>query len=358
MGQATYVAGEEDLQTFTGSSLKGTVSIEGMKSSPPCTIDFRGVEFESGSKLRMNASDVAIDLRGVTLRSGCEMLFERNAARVFDLRLMNISSGARIGFRNQPLNELLTAGTNLAQFSFSLVTFAAKKARAYLADDPSRTHLPIEYKATQGSPDATVPKIFGTDVPEAQVLESYRQLIGYFDSARDFRTAESLHFSEMALAQYVSRNELSRRFGFFGGILSWLSFHNFYRLFAGYGTSVFRSGIWLAIFLLFVFPLFFLVVGFNVNSGSTTNRGSEYIGFSTLVCTSTNSCIAQLPSLANAYFTATTYTILLAGLQKDDMIYPANKWGLFGKAVVAPISLSQLALFIIALKRRFRRGAT
>jgi hypothetical protein len=359
LGKDTDTGQHDGMHSFHESKLSGVFSVDHVQGLGRCTLNLGGLVLAQGARLTITRSSLAINLCGVKIPADCELLIEQNDGREIDLRYALISSRARIIFRNQSLHNFLSAGTVLAQCSFSKVTFAEKDGHAYLADDYLITHIPVEYKPTVAFPDADVPKIHSADIPPSLVLDSYRQLIAYFDSTRDFRTSESLHFSEMRLAHYLDDIVRKDKWGKLGSMLNFASYQQIYKLLAGYGTSVNRAALILVTLLFVLFPLGFLGTGLNISKNHLPLGRVliEHKTFALAPCYSINECTARIAENLSAYGYGTTYTIILASFQKEDSIQPANMWGTFLKALVAPVVLGQFALFIVALRRRFRRGA-
>ncbi len=359
LGKETDTGQYDGMHSFHESKLSGVFSVDHVQGLGRCTLGLGGLILAPGARLSITRSSLAISLCGIKIPADCELLIEQNEGHEIDLRYALISSRARVVFRNQSLHNFLSAGTVLAQCSFSKVTFAEKDGHAYLADDYLITHIPVEYKPTVAFPDAEVPKIHSADIPPSLVLDSYRQLIAYFDSTRDFRTSESLHFSEMRLAHYLDDVVRKNKLGKLGSMLNFVSYQQIYKLLAGYGTSVNRAALILVTLLFVMFPLGFLSTGLNVSKNHLPLGGLliEHKTFALSPCYSINECTARIVENFSAYGYAATYTIILASFQKEDSIKPANVRGTFLKALVAPIVLGQFALFIVALRRRFRRGA-
>ena len=219
------------------------------------------------------------------------------------------------------------------RFTFSMVRFKRAGTHYYLADDTSVTHLSIDHRITHGCPDASVPKIAGTDAGVEAVLASYRQLIVYFDDTRDYRTAESLYFSEMRLTErefqktWQEKNWAFGQLHAMGDILWW------YRILSGYGTSYKRACISLFISLLIIFPLLFLGSGLVVKSPlGVSEKGEASIVFGNVLCDSTKTCLTNLSALLVDYSRAVTYTFSIATLQKEESVNPFGWAGIFLRA--------------------------
>jgi hypothetical protein len=237
-----------------------------------------------------------------------------------------------------------------------MVSFRERFGHLYLADDASVTHLGIDFLPSHGCPDATIPKIRRSDASPNAALTSYRQLISYFDGAKDYRTAESLHYSEMRLAEKQIYDIQLKRWGRSAYVLHWFSLLRWYRLLASYGTSYTRAGVWLLILLLLVFPTLFLSIGLvNKGQGAMLSDAGSTITFNAITCNQVAACLSSALSVFHDYLRATVYTISIATLQKEEAIIPIGWGGMLVRALVAPIVVGQLAIFLIALKRRFRR---
>jgi uncharacterized protein YjbI with pentapeptide repeats len=356
LGETNYANAEYGRQSFNDSILRGKFLVDEVKATKDCSLGFVGLKLEQGSRVHVRRSAVEIDFRGVRVPSNCELLFEHNEERVFDFREMEVSKNANVVFRNQPLGEFLSCGTNLDRFSFSMVRFRERLGHFYLADDASATHLEKDFIPSHGCPDISVPKIRRSDASPTAALTSYRQLISYFDSTKDYGTAESLHYSEMKLIEQQLSEARLEKFGKFAWIANWFSLLRWYRVLASYGTSYSRAGAWLVALVFLVFPTLFLSIGLaNKGQAAMLSGAGTTLEFKTITCNQLSPCIDAVFSTFSDYLHATAYTVSIATLQKEEAIVPIGWAGMLVRALVPPLVLGQLAIFLLALKRRFRR---
>jgi len=83
-------------QFFDGSTLQGTFEVNDVHSYKGCTLVLGGLKLLPASRINIQRSAVDVDLRGLRIPSSCELSFESNEARVFDLRNMEVASSANL----------------------------------------------------------------------------------------------------------------------------------------------------------------------------------------------------------------------------------------------------------------------
>jgi hypothetical protein len=331
-----------------------SLDIYEIKCADGVALDFRGAKFSPNAHISIRDCKASFDFRGVALPDKVELLIEHSDVGVLDLRGMYISTTSRVVLRNQSLRGLLVNGTNLDRFSFSQIFFAGGRKRAYLAEDAFVSHLEIA-KPYRNDLETTL-EFDGSPVDLYAVLSSYRQLIINFDNTRDFVLAEDLHVREMQLTKRLRPLGVVKKWRWLISSYSLISPHALYGYLASYGASYRRAFLWLFAFVIVVFPLLFMHFGLDEHDRSRSGQAQPPLqgSFSTISCSSGQHCTTEAGALWGKAF---TYTLIVSTFQKDDSVEPHGWKGKFVKAVAPPIILGQLALFLVALRRKFRRLA-
>jgi uncharacterized protein YjbI with pentapeptide repeats len=195
------------------------------------------------------------------------------------------------------------------------------------------------------------------------VANTYRGLIINFETNRHYDLAEdcfcgAMEMKRLAPGQFVFPRlgqRLYVRHAWARWVGSHLSFVYLYRLLSNYGSSYSRALIWLAIFVLF-FGVLFPFLGLQMSE----TRQKAHGGVLTADESSTSEVFYWKGNRRAMDFGKTLSagiwtSIDSATFHKSSTVEPAGKWGrrlALAEMVIVP---SQLALFLLALRRRFRR---
>lgn len=183
--------------------------------------------------------------------------------------------------------------------------------------------------------------------PYENIAENYRQLVLNYERSRDYEVAEDFHFGEMEM----------RRERYWAGpgrpqYFEWAAY-SLYRVSSLYGTSYWRalSGLFL---LVTAFSWIFLASGFRLSkdSGEEVRPLIKYAA-----------CLTQCGGLSWESFkhwlrdsaAALQFTLSIVTFQKDRFYEPVGSLSRFSLSMAVFLITSQLALLILAIRRRFKR---
>jgi len=223
------------------------------------------------------------------------------------------------------------------------------------------------------------------------VADVYRRLVNNFERARQYELAEQCVVGEMEMRRLNPQNFLfswpSRISPFFrrwirSGFLGWLlrrfyqgrrwfgkwlgrhlSFLYVYRALSMYGSSYARALIWLALFLLVLFPLLFAWSGIRPADPASAGRQvtprfaplpDPLISWSQACCARGPGCDRSI-DLVYTYRSALLATLEVVTFQKERTFEPAHWEGRMAAALLLAAVSGQLTLLLLALRRRFRR---
>ena len=198
---------------------------------------------------------------------------------------------------------------------------------------------------------------------------AYRQFVNTFDSVRNYDLAEDCYIGAMEMRRHYTENFLFGRIVKVRAVYKkfpparklgeWVSVLNVYRLSSNYGSSYTRAlsvlGVMMLVFAL-LFPLF----------GLRTAEPSPSVGLqtsSTTFCPEAASiswCKAwvnkdRVSKLWGTFKGGVLATAEVASFQRRPTLEPATTWGK-GMAILETIFVpAQVALFLLALRRRFKR---
>jgi hypothetical protein len=192
----------------------------------------------------------------------------------------------------------------------------------------------------------------GRYYPEYElVAKAYRQMVNNLDKARAYDLAEDCFIGAMEMKRQNPENH-------FGG-LHWLSVVNLYRLLSKYGSSYTRAFGALVVFLM-LFALLFPAFGLRMAGDSYFFPGGQTgAPFSAQVPTISWGLALTNPQrnqeLWRTFKTGIWASLEVATFQRDPSLKPADSWGR-RLAVIEDIAIpGQVALLLLALRRRFRR---
>jgi hypothetical protein len=208
------------------------------------------------------------------------------------------------------------------------------------------------------------------------IAELYQQLKKNYDDRCDYRTAGDFHYGEMEMLRkgvpthlwFVTQN---LRMGFGGPYLMRLrrGWHRtfglaaWYKRFSEYGESAGRPLIWLLVFVA-LFTLIYPALGLRcvpskdlarpASPRGMTERADEVVLSYWKRCPDSSTyrtCMSSLRLLGNSAVT----TLQVAALQKDLVYEPMYPWGRVLALFEALLSSTVITLFLLALRRRFKR---
>ncbi|MCL6565155.1 MAG: pentapeptide repeat-containing protein [Acidobacteriia bacterium] len=174
------------------------------------------------------------------------------------------------------------------------------------------------------------------DVTHELVADAYRRLVNNFERGRQYELAEQAVVGEMEMRRCNPQTSLLTRL-----------FLGMYKLLSVYGSSFGRALFWLSVFVLVLFPLLFPAAGLQKREPSSAQTRvswwepwGEHTGWRRYWYTFQAGLVATLET---------------ATLQREPGYRPANdRARLVGVAELVVIP-GQLTLFLLALRRRFRR---
>jgi uncharacterized protein YjbI with pentapeptide repeats len=185
------------------------------------------------------------------------------------------------------------------------------------------------------------------------IAETYQQLKKNYDNRMDYWTAGDFHYGEMEMKRLHSprKNKIARWAHRHLGLVAW------YRYASEYGESYVRPLLALLIVLAvftFLFPAAGLVFTKPDNAGSMQSQFSplSYSNFPAFIhASSSRPWIATLAFFGHSLMTA----LSVAGFQKELIYQPAYPWGRALALLELLLTSTLIALFLLALRRQFRR---
>ncbi|MBI3715546.1 MAG: hypothetical protein HY255_06095 [Betaproteobacteria bacterium] len=317
--------------------------------SPRLHLDGAFITSHKDGLIRESAFDV-ISLTRLTIGVQRSLSLESVDSKMIDWSRIVFLDSAKLSFRDTSLSNSFLAGTRLDQVEIGVGCWERgprlwldgrlplKKADMY-EWTPSFFELGVSFGARKAlSKDFTYSLALN--------LESYRQLLKYYEERRDFPMAEAFHYGEMEMMRWTDAWHRS--------VPDWigrnLSLLNFYRLTSGYGTSVSQAACVLVLALLGATVLF-LLAGLKCSQPDIANCSVIQYAIWPTTPVDPAKWFADLSS-------AFVYTLEAASLQKDAKFAPLNDWGRLVRALLPPVVAGQIALVIFALRRRLRRATS
>ena len=253
-----------------------------------------------------------------------------------DLRL---SEGCTVTLEKVSLSKARFLDTNVEVFDFRDVVWA-QRPRSWRTLFLGKRCLWDEIR-----PLNTIPlRIGGLDYEKT--AENYRQLVLNHERKRDFEAAEEFHLGEMEMLR-KKRGEGAKRFGKL--MKEWLNAYGLYRLLSVYGTSY-----WWAIgvlgLLVLLFGLVFMWSGFWVVEGDGSRRIIMYV----LSCEPARWAVGSA-SWFRDLAEAVVFSISPLTLQRGRFYEPNGLLTRFLYSVATLFLAAQLALVLLAIRRRFKR---
>jgi hypothetical protein len=255
-----------------------------------------------------------------------------------------VSQGKPFGFRARFLN------CPIEEVKFIDVNWPRHKGRMVLQDELDVRFEPEKYADFE------------------LVAVAYRQLVNNFEKTRNYGLAEDCFIGAMEMTRLDPRNFILARWPPVGNLYGyrwarklgeWFSVLNLYRLLSKYGSSYTRALEVLGLIVLIhalLFPLFGLQTSGKPDSQALSLAAPamcpDQADLSWCNALSSPEPLKQLP----ATFIAGLWMALEVGsFQRRPTLEPATLWGRRLAVVETILIPGQLALVLLALRRRFRR---
>ncbi|MFZ1086473.1 MAG: hypothetical protein WAN35_16035 [Terracidiphilus sp.] len=184
-------------------------------------------------------------------------------------------------------------------------------------------------------------------IDHGAVEQIYHQLQKNYDSRLDYRKANDFHYGEMEMRRLEPPSggrflSLRRR------IPRWLNLLSLYRLASDYGNSYAKPGAWLLGILLMAM-LTYPCTGLEklTKPGCIVTYANVWNQQDTWANNRWNEAKLLVDSLNT--------TLDIATLQRNPEYVPAHRTGRFLRAAETILTSSLFALFLLAIRRQFRR---
>ncbi|OFW31426.1 MAG: hypothetical protein A3J28_07195 [Acidobacteria bacterium RIFCSPLOWO2_12_FULL_60_22] len=247
----------------------------------------------------------------------------------------------RVVFYGNYLGQVLFHNCDVSKVEFSNVEWRKRKNGKRMVFEEV---VSLEHKAA--SAEALNPPEGSADERNyGLIAELYQQLKKNFDDRRDYWTAGDFHYGEMEMKRVSSprSNRVLRWLHRSLGLAAW------YKYASEYGESYKRPAVWLGIFLL-LFMVAYPDVGLQRNDGIPTPTSEiHYKNFFQF--------LEAHPKGAWAFFGHSLMTALsVMALQREVEYQPVYPWGRPLLTVFELVlSYTLIALFLLAVRRQFRR---
>jgi len=175
----------------------------------------------------------------------------------------------------------------------------------------------------------------------ALIAQLYRRLRANYEENLRYSEAGDFYIGEMEMTRKAERN-IFRKFPLL-----------FYKAISNYGESYYLPLGWLVIFLVVIFPLFFMITGLH-SINSAGNNLPPYVIDYKWDFSSIESFMPSMQKLKD-YGTSFLYTMSVFSLVREKKYTTINNYGhgLFvAESILTPVFM---AFFLLALRRRFKR---
>jgi uncharacterized protein YjbI with pentapeptide repeats len=250
---------------------------------------------------------------------------------------VRISHGARIVFDSVDLSRASFQLTDVTSFEFKSVTWHKLRARFGLSDEiPNGDYGPRGF-------------------PIEKVAENYRQLVLNYETTRNYDLAEDFHYGEMEMRRRALINNTRNKYlRCFREIITDFAI---YRTSSCYGTSHVRA-LFILITLVLCFALAVMYAGFMPESQFEQIQGS-----SSRIEKEINYDLFPGPSSVEVgfrqwlsdYCKALLFAMATSTFQKERYFQPSGTASKFFVVVFVILIAAQAAMFLFALRRRFKR---
>ena len=320
---------------FGAATFKGPARFEG----PPEELADKPCGFKAKLLFRAARFEDYADFRGVVFGSGDDS----TARPVFSLA--RFEKPERATFHNCWLGHALFVNCDVSRVNFSDVAWGrrGKPVRLYEEEVPLDKEEGQPLKPRAGDPNERNYRLIG---------ETYHQLKVNYDSKGDPWTAGEFHYGEMEMKRKWSRwrNPALRWLGQHFGLTA------LYRWTAAYGLSIGRPLAWLAI-VLALFTLLYPWVGLRPSPGKSPLPAAQATAPATpLTYRNFDTGREPVRGLIRLWGHSLVTAVGVASLQRDVAYFEPNYgWGRLLALLELVCSTTLLALFLLAVRRQFKR---
>ncbi len=194
----------------------------------------------------------------------------------------------------------------------------------------------------------------------ALIAELYQQLKKNYDDRCDYWTAGDFHYGEMEMKRLSSQREnpILRWLHRYLGLVAW------YKYFSEYGESYARPAAWLLFFLLVFFPVLYPLIGLRGEKAASavlTEARTEQahnapaLSYSAYVRSGAASTDKARLTIWQVLWNSVTTSVDIALLRRDLAYEPAGALGWALSRLEFLLTSTLFALFLLAVRRQFRR---
>lgn len=273
---------------------------------------FAGAKFEQEANFGWTVFEGEVSFFGVNFAQKAFFIGDNNShcfKKECDFRLLFLSGDAKVVFEKTNLSKTRFLDTNLEGINFRDVEWCKEGKRKSALWDEFR---PIEEGEEK-------------ERNYEKIAENYRQLVLNYESKRDFDTAEDFHVGEMEMRR--KKRGPGVKWPWLRWLREQLNTYNFYRILSNYGTSYVQALIVLGIFIMFFSAIFFSV-GFR-----PVSEGVPELNFGRAIL----------------------LTLSVVTFQRERFYEPIDDWGRFWLYFSVFVLTAQVALLLLAIRRRFKR---
>jgi uncharacterized protein YjbI with pentapeptide repeats len=249
-------------------------------------------------------------------------------------------------FYQTRLDKALFLNSDVSKVNFSAVQWCRRSRNGkWMVFDEV---VPLERR--DSGPQSPLVPARGDPNPRKYVLiaETYQQLKRNYDNKADYWTAGHFHYGEMEMKRLYSGSTIKwvRWLHSNLGLIAW------YKYASSYGESYVRPMIWLAAILL-LFTLIYPVAGLSIQSEvkCPAEQTATYSHPSGQCSHQGNVLQSRIELVGHSFMT----TLYVAAFQKDLVYKPTYPWGRLFGLLEALLTSTAAALFLLAVRRQFRR---
>lgn len=286
-------------------------------------VSFRVTTFKGVTKFWDAMFHDIVDYRGAIIEHVLE-IDQENKQKVFskeevDFSSVKFSEPERVIIRKVDLSKFRFLSTDLRKVEFVDVDWGGKGVRNWVYDEMM--------------PDRSTNKF---DYPLIALL--YRKLRANYEENLNYPEAGDFHIGEME----CKRRNYKTWFGKNLSLTAW------YKYVSNYGESYRRPLFFWILPILIIFPILFMYSGVE----GVDHAASNYLIDYDLDLTS---FLLKKHAWENDYLKAFVYSLSVFSLVRDKQYRPIDNWGHFWMVSESILSPVLIALFLLALRRRFRR---
>ena len=347
-------------------------------------ISFRDTQVRRDKLTIQSARLSLLNLSGMNILNSEGLLVDNVRAKQFDWSNVKIASSSGVSFVNTALGGSHFLGTSVQLVAYGVNTWSDQHGKA-----KSWLHAQLEQGLSPmlKLPDASVNSWaeLPLDLAIDKTLVQYRALVQMAETMRDFRLAESFHFSEMEMLRWkdalrplisltqrtpIAKLEKTENLPKQLRVSKWLGVmkhsmlrgnvwirRNFSPLGIYYWLSQYGGSYWHAVgmFIVFLFACAFLLMLLGVSCPASIHYCGQF-EYSFLA--SQNAQSPSFHEFLRDLMSAVVYVLEIATLQKDQLFVPAGLGGRMLRALIPIAAAGQVALIVFALRRRFRRATS